>query len=144
MNTQKREPIISPSFMKLWNRSHQHLSRLTELFLLLTYSSLNFAADWMIRASMPFVCWGQILWPNKLKLLSRKEIASIYCCHIFKMASFIFIKCKHLYYYVLLHSRWICYGVYFSYWICYKVTFFLLNIWHRVTFANGRRLSVTN
>ena len=44
-------------------------------FLLLAYSSLNFTADWMIRASMPFVCWGHILWPNKLKLRSRKKIA---------------------------------------------------------------------
>ena len=85
LNKKKREPIISSNFIKLWNRCHQHLSRLKELFLLLAYSSLNFAADWMIWATIPFVeikFYHLISWSYCL----RKKWQVIYCGQKFMMA----------------------------------------------------------
>ena len=68
--TIRRLHLISKSYWTL------NLHIYPAAFLLLGYSSLNFASDWMIRASMPFVCWGHILWLNQLKLQSMKKIAS--------------------------------------------------------------------
>ena len=76
INTRKERTKNIPKLYETLKSVHQHLSSPKELFLLLVYSSLNFATDWMIRASMPFLCWGHNLWPNKLKLLFRKKIAS--------------------------------------------------------------------
>ena len=40
------------------------------------HTACSIGGDRMIRVSILFACWGHIVWPNKLKLLSRKKIAS--------------------------------------------------------------------
>ena len=119
--------------MELWNRSHQHLSRLKELFLLLAYSSVNFAVDWMTRASMPFVYWGHILWPNKLKLLSRKKITSIILWSEIQDGSRPFFL-NGMYYYVLFNVSygWMNYN--FLYQIKNNTNTLCINVWMNYDF----------